>query len=326
MGLNGRLDDLPLLDLLQIIAFSKKSGYLRVSGAPGRGAVLLKEGRVLFSYSWSTVSRVRELAAEPSRITPETLRECIEASLRDLGSLREGSFQFDLGGSMTEDWGELRIKPLLLEQGLDPQELLLDLAVELDFERREAAAEKPDPVTAPSENATLTDYVATMTRKLFEPRGTRDVSGLVLDVAGKFIERGMLFVIKGKVAKGIAGYGFARDSRTCSVIAQRIVIDVEASSPVEEVVKTGKTVPVAKLEGLAEPVYSVVERARAGEAVFLPLLYNGATLLFLFGDNGKTGAPLGDLSRLESFLAQAGMALENQYRRQTLGPRAPHAE
>ena len=39
MGLKGQLEDLPLLDMLQIIAFSKKSGYLRVAGPAGRGAV-----------------------------------------------------------------------------------------------------------------------------------------------------------------------------------------------------------------------------------------------------------------------------------------------
>jgi hypothetical protein len=32
----------------------------------------------------------------------------------------------------------------------------------------------------------------------------------------------------------------------------------------------------------------------------------------MYGDNGSTGRPLGDLKGLELFVAQAGMALENK--------------
>ncbi len=50
-GLKGRLEDLPLLDILQIVAFSKKTGYLSVEGPLGRGAILFKNGLVLCAYS-----------------------------------------------------------------------------------------------------------------------------------------------------------------------------------------------------------------------------------------------------------------------------------
>ena len=69
MGLKGRLEDLPLLDMLQIIAFSRKSGYLRIAGSKGRGAVVLREGRVLFSYSWSTLPALEEMVRHPERVT-----------------------------------------------------------------------------------------------------------------------------------------------------------------------------------------------------------------------------------------------------------------
>jgi hypothetical protein len=51
MGLRGRLEDLPLLDILQIVSFSRKTGYLWLEGAQGRGAVLFRDGRVICSYS-----------------------------------------------------------------------------------------------------------------------------------------------------------------------------------------------------------------------------------------------------------------------------------
>ena len=50
----------------------------------------------------------------------------------------------------------------------------------------------------------------------------------------------------------------------------------------------------------------------------MPMLYNRATLLLLYGDNGVSGRALDDLEGLgglgglELFMAQAGMALENK--------------
>ena len=44
----------------------------------------------------------------------------------------------------------------------------------------------------------------------------------------------------------------------------------------------------------------------------MPMLYNRATLLLLYGDNGVSGRALDDLGGLELFMAQAGMAFENK--------------
>ncbi len=59
----------------------------------------------------------------------------------------------------------------------------------------------------------------------------------------------------------------------------------------------------------------------------MPILYNRATLLLLFGDNGVSGRALDDLGGLgglELFMAQAGMALENKLLQRKLGS-AEHA-
>lgn len=140
MGLKGQLEDLPLIDMLQIIAFSQKSGYLRVSGPAGRGAVVLSEGRILFAFSWSTMERIREMAREPEKITDGAKRQNIEAALRELAGLREGSFRFELTDEIGDELAGVPIRPFMVGGGLDPQELLLDLAVEIDNERREATS------------------------------------------------------------------------------------------------------------------------------------------------------------------------------------------
>ena len=42
MGLNGRLEDLPLLDIVQVVAFSQKTGYLTVATPAGEAAIVFE--------------------------------------------------------------------------------------------------------------------------------------------------------------------------------------------------------------------------------------------------------------------------------------------
>jgi CheY-like chemotaxis protein len=504
MGLKGRLEDLPLLDMLQIIAFSRKSGFLRIAAAKGRGAVVIREGRILFAYSWSTLEGLEDLVRHRERVTTEVIKGQIEVALRELGSLREGHFQFELADPASAEFGGIRIQPFLLQEGLDAQELLLDLAVEIDSERREttsllelafqgdvpleaardeapasrAPARAPVPLPdapppAPAApNATVVvvddeapvrevlseelakrgyrtfaasnpasgagvvqeragagetvlvvvdlkmptssersfyggfelirrvnrscpgtpvllmtetisdkakerakelgirrlvgkptlskidselylqdlrrfaatiaeqlemlradspragngrapdptperdarlDFLSAMTKKLVEPGGSADVSRLVMDVAERFLERGVLFVVKGDGARGLAGFGVGRSAKECLETAQSLSVDISQTPAFSEAVRRGSAYRVGSdLGSLDAPIFRVIGRARVAEAVLIPLLYNRSALLLLYGDNGLTGRALANLSALELFIAQAGMALENK--------------
>jgi CheY-like chemotaxis protein len=514
MGLKGRLEDLPLLDMLQIAAFSRKSGFLRIASARGRGAVVLREGRVLFAYSWSTLAGLEDLVRHPEKITVEIIREQIEAALRELGGLREGHFQFELADPASGDFGGVRIQPFLLPEGLDAQELLLDLAVEIDNERREATsllefafqgdsfpesfpapatpearapepspempvsakAEPPAKVEAPAHRGPRTtvvvvddeppvrevvgeelakkgyriltaptpasgaslvreraaagepvmvvvdlkmptstersffggfelirrvhkshpdvptllmaeslsektklrarelgvrriaykpalskidqelyqrelrefaatiaselsklqedhalpgngrsssparsadldrvEFLAMMTKKLVEPGASTDVSRLVVEVSAKFLERGLLFVVKGDLARGLAAFGLGHSEKDCALVAQQVTVDIGGNAVFAEVVRRASSYRFSgDLSALETAVFPVIGRGRASEAILIPLLHNRSTLLLMYGDNGQTGRPLGDLKGLELFVAQAGMALENK--------------
>lgn len=170
-GLKGRLEDLPLPDILQIVAFSKKTGHLSVEGPLGRGAILFKNGLVLCAYSWSTQSYLRQLTGEDhtgDRLA--LLRRHVEVTFRELTTMREGAFLFRLTDDLTATLGGVDVAPFLAHDGFDPQHLLLDAAKEMDEDRADAvafvgtgprsAAEKrptsqttPEPVPVPPEIA-----------------------------------------------------------------------------------------------------------------------------------------------------------------------------
>jgi hypothetical protein len=156
-------------------------------------------------------------------------------------------------------------------------------------------------------------FLSAMTRKLVEPGGSTDVSRLVMIAAERFLERGVLFVVKGDVARGLAAFGIGKTDQQSALAAQRVVIDIAPSPAFTELVRRGSAYRLTdEIPSLDSTLFAEIGRGLASEAILIPLLYNRAILLVLYGDNGKSGRSLGDLNGLELFIAQAGMALENK--------------
>jgi CheY-like chemotaxis protein len=136
MALNGRLEDMNLLEILQIVAFSKKTGTLHVESTATMGAVLFRRGRVLCAFSSSNRHFLPSIARSPAgSSSAELLEDCIRTALRELVALREGSFQFRLCEELPEEWEGLDKSFFQGTEGIDPQELMLELARELDEAR-----------------------------------------------------------------------------------------------------------------------------------------------------------------------------------------------
>ena len=98
MGFQGQLQDMSFVDILQLVAFSQKNGYLYIESPLGRGSVVFRDGKVLCAYAWSTLDYVRRIAAghyeEGQKDT--VIQEVVETSLREMARLQEGHFQFQV--------------------------------------------------------------------------------------------------------------------------------------------------------------------------------------------------------------------------------------
>ena len=140
MSLTGNLEDLPLLDILQIVSFSKKTGYLSIRTSAGEGAIVFRDGLVVASFTWDSLPvdpRLRTLPADKRAVV---LRQRIEMALEHLIRLREGQFNFSLMDKPPAKIGTREIADETLDDGINPQELLLDLARGMDEERRDSTA------------------------------------------------------------------------------------------------------------------------------------------------------------------------------------------
>ena len=138
MSLQGNLEDLPLLDILQIVAFSQKTGFLTVQAEAGEAALVFQRGLIVSSYTWD--GRPLDAAALPEAKRSALIRQRIEVALERLSRLREGSFCFELTAEPARVIGGRDLSLETLAEGINPQELLLDLARGIDEDRRDSVA------------------------------------------------------------------------------------------------------------------------------------------------------------------------------------------
>lgn len=175
MSLTGNLEDLPLLDIIQIVSFSKKTGYLTITTSSGSGAIVFREGFVVSSFTPTDPPLPSDMPAEKR---DGIIRRRIEMALQQLVRLREGQFGFSLAAELPEVIDGRNVSQEILDPGINPQELLLDLARGIDEDRRDSSAaleasfaepgDEPEGAAAGGE-AMVGDELAGLTDEASEP-------------------------------------------------------------------------------------------------------------------------------------------------------------
>jgi hypothetical protein len=172
MGLVGRLEDLGLPDIFQIISLTKKTGKLTLTRKEGTGVLIFKDGQIIYASSDSiretlgnilvsqklitestliaalevqhrspTGKRLGTILVEKGYLTKETLekviRQHIEKVVYEFITWKIGFFKFDTLN--LPDAGEVEVdsKDFLIQTGLSPDYLLMEGMRQLDERARE---------------------------------------------------------------------------------------------------------------------------------------------------------------------------------------------
>jgi CheY-like chemotaxis protein len=140
LSLTGNLEDLPLLDIIQIVSFSKKTGHLTIRTVSGNGAIVFRDGAVVSAFTWDSLPADPRAASLAPAKRHALVRSRIEMALEQLIRLREGQFSFSLADEVPVAIGGRELVHETLETGINAQELLLDLARGIDEDRRDSSA------------------------------------------------------------------------------------------------------------------------------------------------------------------------------------------
>jgi hypothetical protein len=180
MSLVGRLEDLALPDIFQIISLSKKTGTLIVRSRKGTGMVVFRNGQVVQAASDSIRDSLgnilvsqgmldeaalqRALAlqkrqadvplgmilVEMGAVSGQTLetvvRKQIEEIIYDLLAWEEGFFNFELGDIAPKDKIEIDTQEFLLKSGISAEYLLMEGTRILDERRKDGKRHEPSPI------------------------------------------------------------------------------------------------------------------------------------------------------------------------------------
>jgi CheY-like chemotaxis protein len=140
VSLSGSVKDLPLFEILQVVAFTQRTGYLTVETPEGDAALVFREGRVVSGYIWDVPPLGPEIADLPPVAREDAIRGRIRSNIERLARLREGRFGFSVAEEAPSRIGNRDLAAETLEDGINPEGLMLDLARQLDEDRRESSA------------------------------------------------------------------------------------------------------------------------------------------------------------------------------------------
>jgi len=199
MSLVGRLEDLALPDIFQIISLSKKTGTLVVRSRKGTGMVVFKNGQVVQAGSdvirdslgnilvsqgmvaqadlAAALARQKTSPDKPlgmllvetgvttAQVIEDVVRQQIEEIIYDLLAWEEGFFNFELGEVSPKDKIEIDTQNLLLRSGLSAEYLLMEGTRILDEKRKgqaqgKKAAAPPKAQAAPKPPVPIDPFAA----------------------------------------------------------------------------------------------------------------------------------------------------------------------
>lgn len=346
MSFVGTLGDLPLADLLRVLAAGEKSGRLRLSERDGYGLVVLRQGKIVYAASDAARESLgsilvgRGLVDEPTLqqalrqqhhlkehrplggilldmgiLSRESLgavlREQIEGVLLDLLRWPSGFFRFE-AETLAEavDGVAVDVRDLQLPEGTSAEGVVLEASRRLDEERRH---QPPGPSTDPSALQPLKELMAAVRA----PALNAETNLLLLRYAARAVQRAVLFAPRRDGIHGLAQAGLGIADAEDRV--RGLVLDWEDGSVLAEAARRRETFrgPLPPTPGNRK-LLDALGGQTPSEAAVLLLEVEGQPNLLLYGDNLPDDLPMGDLSGLELLLLQTGLALEKNLLRQRL--------
>ena len=151
--------------------------------------------------------------------------------------------------------------------------------------------------------------------ELRRPGSDMEIPLLVLRLASEYFERGILLEVVQSEVRGLGGFGGARGGANANGKYRGFALPLVPGALFTEVVEQ-KSMVRGPLEHPEEKrLLDQLGGDPSAEGVLLPLMSHEQVVAVLYGDNGKSSAPVGDTRGLEIFLGEVGMALERFLRR-----------
>ncbi|RMG00324.1 MAG: DUF4388 domain-containing protein [Nitrospirae bacterium] len=357
MGLSGKLEDLNLADIFQILSIGKKSGFLLISSGSTTSGLIFKNGLVVWAESDIVSETFKDdlsnagitdtvdlllsnsdaglgLNASEKTHLPENAervaRRRIEKISYKLLLLKEGDFRFEpdaqrptVSGFPEPIW-ELR-------KGLSPEYLIMESARIYDEVKEFGRPLREDEDTGvedetkgsedvPSPDSGELGALRALTLELRFPETPSEIALLVLRYASDIFQRAVLFIIH---EGHLAGFGqFGLEGEQPDERVREIFLDYRKSGFLKGIIAHKLpyrgTLPEDELTG---ELVKILGGGWPDLIALYPVIAEGEVVALLYCDNHPARTPIGETPGLEIFINQAGLALEKAMLKKKLSER-----
>lgn len=342
--LSGTLKSITVSELLHFLALHCKSGKLAIRRRQGSGLIVLRNGRIIYAASSSVRESFGSILVCRGLVSDSSLAEALQrqqrsAEKRRLGAVlvemgavseeevvdivryqvasvlteidqwRDGVFRFDTMDLPEGDEIEVDAQDSVFAEGLNTEQVLLQVASELDMKKKGGADSVPPaapPDATPTPPASLQGLVEELPTLVLHG----EISQMMMRRASDAVNRGILFIVREDIAVGIGHFGLAPHSSP-GLDPEAAALSLREPSVITEVIEHGETYhgPLPAAPG-NERLIRLLGGGQPSEVLVLPVLVGGRVELVLYGDNAPRNQPIGSFRSLELVLGEAGVRIE----------------
>ncbi len=350
MSLTGKLEDLALSDIFQILSIGKKTGALLISGTNLNAAIVFKRGLVvraecnaldtkdigedllradiIKNSTLQLATRVKEelqdkgiadILLEMDAVSKETLdrvaRKRIERVIVKLLMLNEGDFRFEPDTTSIAA-SELHDRGWEVSKGLSPEYLLMEGARIYDETMHYGSIVEDDDLESPD------------TEGFGFSHGSGDMSALMAlsqelrfpetlsEVALLIMRYASDLYKRGILFEHRSGnlYGlgqFGLSIQDADEIIRNTLIPLSGEDTFSSVIKSKTSFKgELKKDDTSEKIITLIGGGWPVEVAIYPVVVENEVKALLYCDNQPDGEPISNTPGLEIFINQAGLALE----------------
>jgi Domain of unknown function (DUF4388) len=346
--LAGKLEEVTLAGLLQMLAAKHKSGKLMLRSREAHGVVLLHEGTITYAASNSAREALGNILIRRGLVDGEVLIRALEKQHLAEEEKRLGAILVEMG-AMSEDalesvvreqttgiiqellsWGEgyFDFEPLVVpgaEIGVDAGDLVMDRGLDAEQVVKGTSRAReitpsvkasavlsggtPAQVAAGVHGVTVTSLKEVMA-ELRAPTFGGEITTWLLRHASAIVRRCVLFSYSRDSIRAMGQIGIAPDGASDEELS---MVRIPAAEPsIFTQVAESRESYVGELARTTWNEYVAIELGGLipPQVVVVPMVVNGNVVALLYGDNLPTADPIGPIDALELLMLQAGLAME----------------
>lgn len=351
MSLAGKLEELRLPELLQVLALGGKSGKLALTRSDAFGLIVLRRGKVIYAVCNGVRETFGHILVCRGLVDEKTLSKALEKQFRSRSEQRLGTVLVEMGALTAAnveaviceqvarviaelctwpggffrfdavdipDRGEVEVdaRDFLMSDGVDGEQVAIDVLAHfgVDGAGDQRGAGTAEALRGRGAGARREPGLAAILDGVRTPAFVGEYTHTFLRDAARLVNRGVVFAVRRNELIGMGQFGLGGDAEPPDSRVRRLAVPLREPSVLAIAAGT-REVYRGPLEDTPwnRRLWQQLGGGRAPEVVAVPILAHGEVVAVFYGDNAPAGGRLAGTRDLELLALAAGTHLERAF-------------